>query len=81
MVPAWKASEFQAMARGRRILGTSMGPSATPAGARKARAIPNAKATPMRTCTVSTPMYAAAISAPAHRASAAKQSASTTRRA
>jgi len=37
-----QASEFRAMARGRRDLGTSMGPKAVPAGPMKARLAPKA---------------------------------------
>ena len=40
-----QASEFQAMARGSSARGTSIGPSAVLAGAKKARAEPNRTAT------------------------------------
>ena len=39
--PPCQASEFQAMARGSRLLGTSIGPSAVEEGPIKARLAPN----------------------------------------
>ena len=45
MAAVCQASEFQAMARGSRLRGTSMGPRAVPAGDMKARPAPKIAAT------------------------------------
>ena len=48
-MPTWPASEFQAIARGSCSRGTSIGPSAVLAGAKKAREAPNRTAATSRT--------------------------------
>jgi hypothetical protein len=72
-----QASEFQAMARGKSARGTSMGPRAVLAGAKKARAVPNRKPTRSNSSTEAQPCQVAMASVSTVAISPAKQTSST----